>query len=149
MELANKRAPLIERKRKRTDVEEAAGTAGKTAGEDETKTKADAKDAKSEPARGRQAARATKPEAAADAADQEAGVVPAGKGTKAGAGAKPPKPAREQAVAAVAAAGGAVGGGASSQKHAHMRTLAIGGLTPETTQQAIALARKAGEVRGV
>lgn len=116
--MANKRAPLEERKKRKREAVDAPmeqdGDAD-TPDQDEPKQKTPKKSAPARPA-------ADEPAAAAQAARQK------------------PK------AAAPAAAAPSAAERAAADKHRSMRTVALGGLVPELVGAAVQLARKAGNV---
>ncbi len=119
LELANKRAPLEQRKRKRTEQPAAGDDARLQAAEAQGAVKAP-EEAAPAPKRGK-----PPPPAAAPAA------APARKA--------PSRPAPQQAAPAAAQ-------GAAAVKHRSQCTVALGGLTAEAVPAALRAARKAGQV---
>ncbi|GIM15138.1 hypothetical protein Vretimale_17951 [Volvox reticuliferus] len=133
VELADKRAPLEERKKKRK-----LGQDGDENADDTTKATAPA------PA-SRTSTKGSGPKAAATAAkkvgdeDAEAAAAAAARpdgGDVAAAAALPPRKRQRAGAASASAAAGA------SEKHKLLRAVAVGNLTPASISQAISLARK-------
>ncbi|KAG2482067.1 hypothetical protein HYH03_018977 [Edaphochlamys debaryana] len=146
VEVANKRAPLEDRKRKRREGQPADGAAAATADGAEG---ADAADADADGAKPAPAAAASTAATTADgkkAAPASAAAAPAATAAApASAAVAAAPPAKRQRQPAAAAAGGA----AAAEKHKLLRAVAVGCLTPAAVTQAVALARKAGPVEEV
>lgn len=143
VELANKRAPLEERKKKRK-LSQADGEEG--AAEEPT-------DAAAKPEAKQQEGKQQQPPAKQQAAAKGGKAAAAANGdTAAPAAAEPPVKRQKPAAGAAdgpARAKDAKAAAAAAEKHKLLRAVAVGNLTPAAVGLAVSLARKAGPVEEV